>query len=83
MVALRRKSRVGFATVVLVIGMPWAARAADMPETKSLSAELAVVSGYVDRGVSLYNGHGASALAIRDTASSIQSDSSLCCFAFL
>jgi len=49
MVALRRKSRVGFATVVLVIGMPWAARAADMPETKSLSAELAVVSDYVDR----------------------------------
>jgi len=42
--------------------MPWAARAADMPETKSLSAELAVVSDYVDRGVSLYNGHGASAL---------------------
>jgi hypothetical protein len=33
-----------------------------MPETKSLSAELAVVSDYVDRGVSLYNGHGASAL---------------------
>jgi len=62
--------------------MPWAARAADMPETKSLSAELAV-SDYVDRGVSFYNGHGASALAIRDTASSIQSDSSLCCFAFL
>ena len=57
MVALRRKSRVGLATVVLVMGLPFAAQSADPAETKPFSAELTVVSDYIYRGVSLSDGH--------------------------